>query len=466
MPYSALMNIFKVNQLNKSAFTLVLASMLLLFGSDASAQTNSVSPLSINGLGETSFGITPAYLGMGGTGIGYADRYTINVFNPAGYANLEYSTLEMSGAHRTFRHRIISDSLDQDNYNTYFDYFGFGFKFADWIGGAFSLSPYAAKGYNVSVADSSDDFGIYEYRSIGSGGFDQFTFGLALQPLPWFSIGGNARYIFGEMETSNKTILADNRFLSVSKTNKTGISDLTFDIGTQLQGDLDRFHFVAGAVYGFGGSMNARQISTQYSFINSGILETPVDTLFYNLSEEGSVVLPTSTGFGFGLSRTVENVPVNAWDLVVDYRRVNWQDYRDFTPFGGTPVQSAIAVSERGSVGLVMVPSYVIPQLRRSTNYFAISRYRFGYSREKGQYYWQEPTTGPTYVTQEFNLGLTLPIIYRSLAPGEQKASFLNINIGRGTRWSGVESDLKEDYWNLNFGITLNDKWFQKFRYR
>lgn len=240
MPYSALMNIFKVNQLNKSAFTLVLASMLLLFGSDASAQTNSVSPLSINGLGETSFGITPAYLGMGGTGIGYADRYTINVFNPAGYANLEYSTLEMSGAHRTFRHRIISDSLDQDNYNTYFDYFGFGFKFADWIGGAFSLSPYAAKGYNVSVADSSDDFGIYEYRSIGSGGFDQFTFGLALQPLPWFSIGGNARYIFGEMETSNKTILADNRFLSVSKTNKTGISDLTFDIGTQLQGDLDR----------------------------------------------------------------------------------------------------------------------------------------------------------------------------------------------------------------------------------
>ena len=84
--------------------------------------------------------------------------------------------------------------------------------------------------------------------------------------------------------------------------------------------------------------MNSRQISTQYSFINSGIVETPVDTLFYNLSEEGSIILPTSSGFGFGVSRTVENVPVNAWDLVVDYRRVNWQDYRDFTPLGGAPV--------------------------------------------------------------------------------------------------------------------------------
>ena len=175
MPYSALMNIFKVNQLNKSAFTLVLASIALLFAAPTAAQTNSVSPLSINGLGETTFGISPSYVGMGGTGIGYSDRYTINVFNPAGYANLEYSTLEMSGAHRTFRHQLISESIDQDNYNTYFDYFGFGFKFADWIGGAFSLSPYAAKGYNVSVADSSDDFGIYEYRSIGSGGCLLYT---------------------------------------------------------------------------------------------------------------------------------------------------------------------------------------------------------------------------------------------------------------------------------------------------
>ena len=95
----------------------------------ASAQTNSVSPLSINGIGETSFGITPTYLGLGGTGIAYSDRYTINMMNPAGYMNMEYATLEMSGAHRTFRHTISADSVDQANYNTYFDYFGFGFKF-------------------------------------------------------------------------------------------------------------------------------------------------------------------------------------------------------------------------------------------------------------------------------------------------------------------------------------------------
>jgi hypothetical protein len=61
---------------------------------------------------------------------------------------------------------------------------------------------------------------------------------------------------------------------------------------------------------------------------------------------------------------------------------------------------------------------------------------------------------------------MSLPIIYRSLAPGEQKASFLNISMGVGQRWDGVDIHLKEDYFNFNIGMTLNDKWFQKFKYR
>jgi len=252
MPSNAYTNILKIKDLVKSAFLPLGIGFTLTFSQLATAQTNSVSPLSIQGIGETTFGISPAYLGMGGTGIAYSDRFTINILNPAGYANMEYTTLEMSGAHRSFRHQIPSEGIDQRNFNTYFDYFGFGFKFADWIGGAFSLAPYAAKGYNVSVADTSDDFGLYEYRSLGSGGYDQFTLGLALQPVPWFSVGGNAKYIFGEEVSSNKTIIADNRYLSVSKTTKHGISDFTFDAGMQLQGDIKNYHVVAGAVYGLG----------------------------------------------------------------------------------------------------------------------------------------------------------------------------------------------------------------------
>ena len=53
---------------------------------------------------------------------------------------------------------------------------------------------------------------------------------------------------------------------------------------------------------------------------------------------------------------------------------------------------------------------------------------------------------------------------FSSLAPGEQKASFLNICIGRGQRWDKIRLTCVK-----NIVLTwcpLNDKWFQKFRYR
>ena len=83
-----------------------------------------------------------------------------------------------------------------------------------------------------------------------------------------------------------------------------------------------------------GQELNARQITSQYTFINSGIVETPVDTLFYNLSEQGKAVLPSSYGVGIGLSRSRAN-SISAWDVLVDYRMTQWEEYRSFIPNGG-----------------------------------------------------------------------------------------------------------------------------------
>lgn len=448
----------RFNALLSAAF---FALTLVVPGSVA-AQTNSVSPLSINGFGETSFGVTPNYLAMGGTGIANVDRFSINMLNPAGYTNMDFATLEMSGAHRSFRHRITDEDIDQTNFNTYYDYFGFGFKFNEYFAGSFSVSPLAAKGYSISVADSSDDFGVYEYRSIGKGGYDKFTFGLAAQPFKWISVGANAKYIFGEIDESNKTIIADPDFLSVSNSRRTGISDFTFDFGTQLKFEFGEYRLTAGGVYALGQDLNARQISTQYTFINSGIVESVVDTLFYDLSEQGQAVLPSSYGVGIGFTKNVNNSPINAWDILVDYRVTNWEEFRSFIPNGGADPGATMLNSERMSFGAAIVPAYCFPALGRSRNYFVLARYRIGAFQEVGQYQWD----GVGYTSREFNAGISFPVIYRSLAPGEQKASFLNISMGRGQRWDGNSANLREDYWNFNLGITLNDKWFQKFRYR
>jgi len=461
-PFGASMNIMPTTERFKVLLSVAIFAILTVAPRGISAQTNSVSPLSINGIGETSFGITPNYLAMGGTGIASVDRFSINMLNPAGYTNMDFATLEMSGAHRSFQHRIADEGIDQTNFNTYYDFFGFGFKFNDYFAGSFSVSPLAAKGYSISVADSSEDFGDFEYRSLGQGGYDKFTFGLAAQPVKWLSVGANAKYIFGEIDESNKTIIADPDFLSVSNSVRTGINDFTFDFGTQLKFEFGDYRLNAGAVYALGQDLNARQISTQYTFINSGIVESVVDTLFYDSSEQGAAVIPSSYGLGVGFSKSINNSPIHAWDVLVDYRRTNWEQYRKFIPNGGADPGATMLNSERISFGAAIVPAYCFPALGRSRNYFTLVRYRIGAFQEVGQYQWD----GVGYTSREVNAGISLPVIYRSLAPGEQKASFLNISVGRGERWDGNSANLREDYWNFNLGITLNDKWFQKFRYR
>lgn len=461
LPFSNFMQM-RMKRVNKR-LPLVLSALALIATFSAEAQVNSVSPLSMNGIGETGFGITPVYAGMANTGIAYVDRFTINPTNPAALTNMYFSTLQMGGRHRVLHHEIASTGENQYNYNTHFDYFGFGFKMNEWSALAVSLSPFSAKGYSISTQDTSSDFGVYEYRAVGSGGYDQLDVALAVEPVKWFSLGANVKYLFGEQTSSTKTIIGSSSFLSVSKSKQVGISDLTFDAGAQLRLPLSKgITLNAGAVYNYGGTLNSRQVQTQYTFINSGISENPVDTLYYNLSTNGTLVLPSALGFGFGLSGIKEDRPVHSWDFVADYKRTQWTAFAPFTADGEVAEHPIADDATRISAAFSFVPAYIIPQLSRTTNYFAVARYRIGFAQGMGQYYWDELPYSHTLYTA----GVSLPIIYRSLAPGEQKASFLDISIGRGTLWDGAASSLKESYWNFNIGITFNDKWFQKFRYR
>jgi len=446
----------------KSLLYRLLLCLGLFSGVQGFGQTNSVSPLSINGIGETYFGVTPNFLAMGGSGLASVDPFSINVFNPAAYSNLKFTTLELSGAQRNFRHRILDQGIDQSNFNTFFDYFGFGFRFNDKFAGAFSMTPFAAKGYNISVIDTSVDFGPYQYQSIGSGGYDKFTFGFSYKPIKWASFGVNTKYFFGEIEEKNSTIILDNRFYSVNNSVRTGVSDFAFDLGSQFKFKIGKFGLSLGSTYSLQSELNARMISTQYSFINAGIVQTPVDTLYLDLSEQGVTVMPSKYALGLSLYKPLSNSALNAWDLLFDYTINNWQDFRTFVPNSGPQPGQVMLQSTRISFGGAVVPSYAFKSFSRSRNYLTMIRYRFGGFQEVGQFRWDDDG----YTSRELSFGLSLPVVYRSLAPGEQKASFLNISIGNGQRWDGNSTSLRENYWNFNLGMTLNDKWFQKFKYR
>ena len=82
--------------------------------------------------------------------------------------------------------------------------------------------------------------------------------------------------------------------------------------------------------------------------------------------------------------------------------------------------------SERMSFGAAIVPAYCFPALGKKQKPLCTCALPHWCVSEVGQYQWD----GVGYTSREFNAGISFPVIYRSLAPGEQKASFLNISMG------------------------------------
>jgi hypothetical protein len=62
--------------------------------------------------------------------------------------------------------------------------------------------------------------------------------------------------------------------------------------------------------------------------------------------------------------------------------------------------------------------------------------------------------------------GMGLPIKHRQMIPGEEKSTVLNFGLAYGSRGTLNNGLIQETYVRFLFGITLNDRWFIKYKYR
>lgn len=99
---------------------------------------------------------------------------------------------------------------------------------------------------------------------------------------------------------------------------------------------------------------------------------------------------------------------------------------------------------------------YYIPNYNSITSYWHRATYRAGIRYEE---------TGLSLNGNDINefgisFGMSIPV--------GQTSAFSNATIGfeygqRGTTNNGL---IKEDFFSLSLGLSLNDKWFQKLKYR
>ncbi|NGY38648.1 autotransporter outer membrane beta-barrel domain-containing protein [Flavobacterium sp. XN-5] len=412
----------------------IIVSACLLLSLVSFAQEGTSSPYSFYGIGDVRFKGTAESRSMAGIAV-EQDSIHINLQNPASFANLKFTTFALGGTYNTTK--LKTDSKKENARRTTLDYLAVGLPFGK-VGVGFGLIPYSSVGYKIESI--SADVNINNRRYDGSGGMNKAFLGVGYKISPNFSIGADAQYNFGKIET-NSLEFASGVTIGSREMNRADLSGVNFDIGAMYKAKLGKkINLYTSVNYTLENTLtskNSRNIATVG--FNSGFDVGVVDVL----DEQNSVVelkFPSKISLSAGIGESQK------WLIAgkVAYQKTSGQanSYNDYENVG------------YGKFGSVSVGGYYIPNYNSFTSYAKRIVYRGGLKFEKTGLV----VNGESIDDRGLTLGLGLPIT----------GTISNVNIGfeigkRGTTASGL---VQENYANISVGFSLNDKWFVQRKFQ
>ena len=419
----------------------------------AFAQQNSVSPYSRLGVGDMQRKNYTSALGMGGATIGLKDSKNIDMSNPASYSNLFLTSFDLGVQFRFIQQEQAKPEVFVKNYQGNIRYFSIGVPLKEWWGMAFGLQPYSYKGYNITNNRTAADGIDVVDNFVGSGSMSQLYLGSGFKLLHNLSVGANASFLFGRLDEQNVTTLEGNIFNTWQLEN-ISVRGLSFDFGAQYQIDLGKDKQIGlGVAYTNKANLNATLTRDLFVASNSG---TPIDSLNGNGEQEGTVTLPSELKFGLSFGKKTSLDANYAWAISADFELYNGSEFR------GVSGRQGLTNGYRFEFGGYIVPALSFEELAKRNKFASLIEYRLG------GFYGETPYQIDGQQVGEYGIsfGVGLPVRHKNLAPGEQKASMINIGGILGSRGSLDNGLIRETYLNIYLGIRLNDKWFIKYKYR
>ncbi|MDD5149847.1 MAG: hypothetical protein PHC28_05115 [Flavobacterium sp.] len=411
----------------------IIISACLLLSLMSFAQGGSSSPYSFYGIGEVRFKGSLENRSMGGLSVA-PDSIHINLENPAGYANLKLTTFTMGGSRSSTKLKTDTESAKAQR--TTLDYLALALPFGKF-GVGLGLIPYSSVGYKVESI--STDGSQNNYRFNGSGGVNKVFLGMGYEIAPNLSIGADAHYNFGRIETYSLEFVP---YVSIGsrELNTADLSGVNFNIGMMYQAKINKkLSFFSSLNFSPESTLtseNTRNISTV--IFNSNYDVQVVDEL-ENLSIPTNLKMPSKLSLGAGIGDSgkwllgAEFTSQNKGNLTNSYNTIDNVVYGKYSKY---------------SIG-----GYYVPNSKSFSSYTKRITYRGGFKYEK---------TGLIINSQPINdvgltLGLGLPIT----------GSFSNVNFGLevGKKGTKAANLIQENYINLNVSFSLNDKWFVKTKF-
>lgn len=510
----------------KFFFRLLTVITLLLGAFRAQAQNPSVlttvSPYSRYGLGDFQFNGSLINTAMGGGGIGLRNDSLIpqyiSLANPASLTSHPLVNYEIGVSSNIVK---LESATSTGTFNrTTLSHFALAFPVTKTWGAAIGLVPYTSVGYNVAQNDSINNIGNVQYRYEGGGGISQLFIANGVRPfgslprrfilsskydelralrdtntiksklklrnnLANISVGVNVSYLFGSLINIRRDIFPDSLNTFNTKITKyTTFRDVYATAGiqytfrfprtlnpkysalpdsivtkTKLFGNryyyrtangidtADLFIKQPGARVTFGlifappMDINVSYDLLAQTYKQLGTVESIKDTIVNNTAVPSRVSLPMMGGFGFAIKKDYK------WMFQADYTMQMWKDFR----YMGNDIN--LQNSQRITAGFQYQP-----RLAGRGGLLSATQYRLGF-----RYYDTYLELNNTRLSEmSVNFGMAFPLPYRTRLGEPVSRVTLNVEAGqRGTTTAGL---LKESYIRATVGLTINDRWFARYK--
>ncbi len=511
------------------SFLISLFFVVIGFGSIAQlnaqnpAVLQTVSPYSRFGIGDFQMNGSVINSGMGGGGIGVRNDSLIpqyfNFANPASLTSNNFVSYEVSLLSNTVQ---LQNSTDKAIFNrSTLGNFSLAFPVTKWWGAGFGLVPYSSVGYNVNNSDSIVGIGPVTYKYEGSGGVNQVFLSNGIRPFAGLprhyllsekyaklklagdtselkkqirrknafaniSVGVETSYLFGSLNNIRRDVFPDTMNLYNTKiTKKTLFRDVYFNYGIQYSFRLKKslnpkyvamndsmvvgkkwgkneFYYTTrglpdtaklfipkpgirvsfGAVFSTPTKINVTNDWLGQTYRQLGTIEAFKDTILDSLGYKSYVDIPAMFGFGFSLKKDYK------WMFQADYMMQMWSQ----SSTGGQSYN--LKNSQRITAGFQYQPK----QQGRG-NYLTAIQYRLGV-----RYFQTGLELKNVMLTEKsVNFGMSMPVPYRTKL-GEP-VSRATVNFEYGMRGTTENNLIKEDFFRVTFGFTINDRWFAHFKY-
>lgn len=416
------------------ATALVFFIASALFASEAVSQQVRINlPYSIYGVGELRFNQYFQNMGMGGISQGFRSNMSVNDVNPASYTATDSTSFVFETT--LFSHFYEQKTNTAEQQADYLSLGNFSFKFpvTRWWSFAGGLKPYSAVGYQIRD-NAQGQPGAFRYVYEGSGGINQLFLGNAFKPFEGFSVGVNASYLFGHMNHESSVVSDSIGMYLTNLIYANEVSGWMFGFGMQYQYNVsDSRWFVLGATFGNETDLGVNRTETLRKML-PGVLN--YDTVSHNVLDPGNLTLPTY--YGVGLFAQLNQ----HWSGGIDYQWQNWESYQIMG--SGQNLNNSYQLS--AGVGF-LPPVETYSTLFHRIHYTAGIRYGQAYFQPQG-----EPLN-------EFGIGFGLHIPVRWTLSG--------IKLGFEYSQRGSTSDhlMQENFYRINFGINIYDRWFVRRRF-